>query len=102
MARRKLTAKEIENLGAEVPQWRVEGEALYRELVFSDFVEAFGFMTKVALLAQAMNHHPDWNNVYKTVRIRLSTHDVGGLSELDFQLAEKIDDLVQTFTDSAP
>jgi len=102
MARRKLTAKEVEDLRADVPHWRVEGEALRRELVFGDFVEAFGFMTKVALLAEAMNHHPDWSNVYKTVRISLSTHDVGGLSELDFQLAEKIDDLVQTFTDSAP
>ena len=102
MARRKLTANEVEERKAEAPSWSIEGGELCRELVFGDFVEAFGFMTKVALLAEAMNHHPDWSNVYRTVRIRLSTHDVGGLSELDFQLAAKIDALVPAASDSAP
>ncbi|TDJ72562.1 MAG: 4a-hydroxytetrahydrobiopterin dehydratase [Planctomycetota bacterium] len=94
MARRKLTADEVEQRRPAAPQWNVEGGALQREFLFADFVAAFGFMTQVALVAESMDHHPDWSNVYRTVRITLSTHDVGGLSELDFQLAAKIDALV--------
>jgi 4a-hydroxytetrahydrobiopterin dehydratase len=59
--------------------------------VLKNFVEAFGFMTQVALIAEKMNHHPEWHNVYRTVEIHLTTHDVGGLSELDFALAQQID-----------
>jgi 4a-hydroxytetrahydrobiopterin dehydratase len=93
MALRKLTPVEVEQSKSEVPAWDVRDDSLYREFVFGDFVAAFGFMTQVAILAEAMNHHPDWSNVYSTVRIGLSTHDVGGLSSSDFQLAAKIDAL---------
>ncbi|MBC6436870.1 MAG: 4a-hydroxytetrahydrobiopterin dehydratase [Rhodobacteraceae bacterium] len=73
--------------------WRmVEGrDAITKCFVFADFNEAFGWMTRVALMAENMNHHPEWFNVYKTVEVTLSTHDVGGLSTLDIALATKID-----------
>lgn len=101
MALRKLTPEEVERRKSEIPAWDVRGDTLYREFVFGDFVAAFGFMTQVAILAEAMNHHPDWSNVYSTVRIGLSTHDVGGLSDSDFQLAAKIDALAPAIPDSA-
>jgi 4a-hydroxytetrahydrobiopterin dehydratase len=75
--------------------WKdVEGrEAIAKRFVFADFKEAFGFMTKVALTAEKMDHHPEWTNVYKTVDVTLSSHDVGGVSERDVKLAEAIDRL---------
>lgn len=78
------------------PLWhQVAGrDAITRDFVFADFSEAFAFMTRVALLAETMNHHPEWSNVYRTVSITLSTHDAGGLTELDTRLAKAIDALV--------
>jgi 4a-hydroxytetrahydrobiopterin dehydratase len=70
--------------------WTLENAKLRREFVFENFVQAFGFMTKVALLAQEMDHHPNWENVFNRVTIALTTHDVGGISSLDFELAHKI------------
>ena len=73
----------------------VEGrDAIEKEYVFADFVEAFGWMTQVAIWAEKWDHHPEWFNVYKTVKVTLSTHDVGGLSALDAKLARKMDALV--------
>lgn len=63
---------------------------LYGEFLFSDFVNAFGFMSSIALIAERMNHHPEWFNVYNKVQIHLSTHEVGGVSENDFHLADEI------------
>lgn len=71
---------------------RGEHGSLHRDLVFSSFSEAFGFMTEVAIQAEAMNHHPDWRNVYNRVSITLTTHDAGGLTELDLVLARRIDE----------
>jgi len=72
----------------------VEGrEAITKRFVFGDFNAAFGWMTRVALVAEHMNHHPEWFNVYKTVDVTLATHDVGGLSNLDVALASKMDRL---------
>ena len=68
-------------------------DAIARTFEFKNFVEAFGFMTKVALKAEKMNHHPEWSNVYGKVEIKLSTHDAGGLTELDVKLARAIDRL---------
>ena len=68
-----------------------DGSAIYRTLEFADFKQAFAFMTRVALQAESMNHHPDWSNAYKTVDISLSTHDAGGLTDSDFKLARYID-----------
>ncbi len=71
-----------------------ERDAIRKLFVFKNFVEAFGFMTKVAILAEKMNHHPEWSNVYKTVDVTLTTHDADGLSALDVKLAKKMDGLV--------
>jgi len=68
-------------------------DAITRKFVFKDFNEAFGFMTRAALVAEKMDHHPEWFNVYKTVEVTLSTHDAGGLTELDVKLAEAMNKL---------
>lgn len=79
----------------ELEDWHLceDREAIAKSFKFRDFREAFGFMTQVAITAEKMNHHPEWSNVYRTVDITLSTHDVGGLSELDLKLAAEIDRL---------
>jgi len=67
-------------------------DAISKEFVFRNFVDAFGWMTRIALQAEKMNHHPEWFNVFKTVKVTLSTHDAGGLTELDVKLAQKMED----------
>ena len=67
--------------------WQLDEGKLHRLFVFGDFIEAFGFMTRVALHAEKMNHHPEWSNVYKSVDVYLTTHEAGGITELDFKLA---------------
>ena len=67
--------------------------AITKTFTFGNFVEAFGFMTRCAIWAEKLNHHPEWSNVYKTVEVTLTTHDTGGLSELDAKLARKMDAL---------
>ncbi len=89
----KLTDEQIEQGLARLAGWERDGDVIRRELKFADFVEAFGFMTRVALAAESMDHHPNWYNAYNTVRIELSTHDAGGLTSKDFTLAEQIDTL---------
>lgn len=75
--------------------WTEENNALYRKFVFADFVSAFAFMTKVAIAAEKMNHHPKWTNVYNTVEIWLNTHDAGNIvTDKDRQLAQQIDHLI--------
>ncbi|MEZ4438147.1 MAG: 4a-hydroxytetrahydrobiopterin dehydratase [Polyangiaceae bacterium] len=94
MARpKKLTDAELERGLADLPQWSLVDGKLHRELSFADFNEAFGFMTRVALHAEAMNHHPEWFNVWATVKIDLRTHDADGITELDLRLARVIDGL---------
>ena len=89
----KLTDSEREALVDLLPPWTVlsDRDTITRDFVFPDFVEAFGFMSKVALLAERLDHHPEWSNVYNRVRIRLSTHEVGGLTMRDVKLAQMID-----------
>jgi 4a-hydroxytetrahydrobiopterin dehydratase len=70
-----------------------ERDAISKTFTFRNFVEAFGFMTKVAIWSERLDHHPEWFNVYKTVDVTLSTHDVSGLTELDVKLAKKMDAL---------
>lgn len=73
------------------PEWKIENNALFRQFEFKDFAEAFGFMNKVAVVAEEMNHHPDWRNVYNRVEMRLTTHDAGDkVTDRDIALAEKI------------
>jgi 4a-hydroxytetrahydrobiopterin dehydratase len=74
--------------------WTEEGGALIRRFAFADFSEAWAFMSRVALIAEAMDHHPEWSNVWNKVDIRLTTHDAGGLTEKDREMAARIDALV--------
>jgi 4a-hydroxytetrahydrobiopterin dehydratase len=76
---------------ADVPGWTRNGDGIERRYVFRDFAQAFGFMARIALLAEKADHHPEWSNVWNRVDIRLTTHDAGGLSERDFALARAID-----------
>ena len=93
MATTKLTDAEINAQLDGISGWTVENEKLHKEFQFNSFVEAFGFMVRVALIAESMNHHPEWFNVYNRVTVDLATHDAGGISALDFELAKKIDAL---------
>lgn len=88
----KLTPDEAETMMASVPGWTLNGDGIDRTYKFKDFTQAFGFMARVALLAEKADHHPEWSNVYNRVDIRLTTHDAGGLSTRDFALARAIDD----------
>ncbi|MGE0419704.1 MAG: 4a-hydroxytetrahydrobiopterin dehydratase [Acetobacteraceae bacterium] len=91
-----LTESERASLSSVLPHWSmVEGrDAIRREFRFRDFNEAWGFMARVALLAEQQDHHPEWFNVWATVRIDLTTHDAGGLSARDIRLARAIDALI--------
>ena len=91
----KLTADARKSALAKLTGWsEVQGrDAITRKFVFKDFNQAFGFMTRAALVAEKMDHHPEWFNVYKTVEVTLSTHDAGGLTELDVKLAEAMNAL---------
>jgi 4a-hydroxytetrahydrobiopterin dehydratase len=93
MSPERLSPAEIERRLEALPDWVIDQRKLYRQFVFRDFVEAFGFMSRVALLAEAMNHHPEWSNVYNRVDIHLTSHDAGGISERDFTLAGRINRL---------
>lgn len=73
------------------PGWEFEENGIFKSYEFRDFVDAFSFMTRVAMEAEKLNHHPEWSNVYNKVQVRLSTHDAGGVTDLDFSLAETID-----------
>ena len=79
--------------------WRIEGNALKCEVSFKDFIEAFTFMTTVALYVEKLNHHPHWTNVYNKLIINLTTHDAGGLTEQDFKLARLIDKELSRYGD---
>ncbi|ARU17437.1 4a-hydroxytetrahydrobiopterin dehydratase [Croceicoccus marinus] len=89
----RLTDTEISAALNELPQWqlREDGLAITRTLKFGDFAEAFGFMTRVAILAEKADHHPEWFNVYNRVEITLTTHHADGLSQRDVALARQID-----------
>jgi 4a-hydroxytetrahydrobiopterin dehydratase len=93
---RRLTDAERGALGTTIPHWTpaLDKDAIRREFKFADFSAAWGFMSRVALLAEKQDHHPEWSNVYNTVRIELTTHDTGGLSENDVKLAKAIDALL--------
>ena len=88
---RKLSEKEIQQEVGKLAGWKVVNGKVNKTFEFDDFVHAFGFMTKVAMEAEKMNHHPEWFNVYNRVRIDLVTHDVSGISNYDIMLAKTID-----------
>lgn len=94
MAIERLSAEQVKQALSALSDWEMDGDRIHRRLVFDDFNQAFGFMTRVALSAEAINHHPEWSNVWNRVDIWLTTHDAGGLSSLDFELAGRIDGLL--------
>ena len=89
----KLSESEIRSALRELSGWSVLNGKLHREFTFSDFVHAFGFMASGALVAEAMGHHPEWLNVYNRLTVDLTTHDAGGISAKDFELAAKLNAL---------
>ena len=90
---RALTDQEIQDRLPSLDGWIIENEKLHKKFVFDDFVQAFAFMSAVALVAEKSQHHPEWFNVYNRVTIDLTTHDAGGISEKDFALAAVADEL---------
>jgi 4a-hydroxytetrahydrobiopterin dehydratase len=94
-ATRRLTQEEIKLALSRLAGWEIVGGKLHREYRFHDFVEAWGFMSMAALLVQQMDHHPEWFNVYHTVKIDLVTHDAGGISRRDVELADKLEALAR-------
>jgi 4a-hydroxytetrahydrobiopterin dehydratase len=89
------TQQQIEAELFTLSGWVQKNQTLLKEITFKNFTQAFGFMTQVALEAEKLDHHPDWTNSYNKVLINLSTHDAGGLTELDFKLAKKIDKILE-------
>jgi 4a-hydroxytetrahydrobiopterin dehydratase len=91
----KLTADARKAALAKLPGWSALAgrDAIQKKFIFKDFNQAFGFMARAALIAEKMDHHPEWFNVYKTVEVTLSTHDAGGVTELDVKLAQAMDQL---------
>ena len=96
MSVEELTQEERDSWMLALPEWSLarEGKAIERTFEFADFAEAFAFMTRIAIIAEKRDHHPEWFNVYNKVEITLTTHDAGGLSLRDVNMAKKIDKLV--------
>ena len=84
---------ELNELVVKIPNWEIKSKHIQREFNFANFIEAFAFMTKVALISEKYNHHPNWENVYAKVIIKLNTHDLGGITNLDQTLASEINKL---------
>ncbi len=93
---KKLSEAEVEEALADLPEWSLENGKLHREYRFPGFAEAFGFMASAALVAESMNHHPEWFNVYHTVKIDLTTHDLGGISSADLEMARRFEALARS------
>lgn len=90
---KKYSEAESRNAIKNLDGWEMDNHRIRKTFILSNFVEAFGFMASVAILAERADHHPEWSNVYKTVSIELTTHEAGGLTEKDFSLASEIDAL---------
>ena len=93
--RKKLSDSEILEGLSELNSWTVENHKLHKTYEFADFTEAFAFMTKSAMAAEKLNHHPEWYNVYNKVTVDLTTHDLGGISTYDFELAKIMDSFAE-------
>jgi len=91
--RKKLSDSELTGTLKSLSGWSIRDGKLHKEFKFDNFVHAFGFMSKVALIAEKMNHHPDWSNVYNRVTIDLVTHDLGGISSFDVEFASRVQQL---------
>lgn len=88
-----LSADELEHAIGELNHWQIVDGKLYRQFQFTSFIEAFGFMARVALIAETKGHHPEWFNVYNKVAVQLTTHDAGGITMNNITLAQSIDAL---------
>ena len=86
----------LNNFLAKNPSWTLYNKTIKKQFKFENFIDAFGFISKVALLSEKMDHHPNWQNTYNKVRIELTTHDLGGITSNDIKLAEAIDKLIDT------
>ena len=93
MSIEKATDIQIQEFVAEYGSWSVENNKLHREYVFADFIQAFGFMTAVAQIAESADHHPEWFNVYRKVVVDLTTHEADGITERDFNLARRMEEI---------
>ena len=90
-----LQNEELKELVAKIPGWEISSNYIEREFNFRNFIEAFSFMTKIALICEKHNHHPNWENVYSKVVIKLITHDLGGISNLDQTIASEINEIFE-------
>ena len=90
----KLTESVIEEKLKNLPGWSLKNEKLYKEFQFNDFNQAFGFMTRAAIEIEKMNHHPEWFNVYNRITVELTTHDAGGITDNDVNLARILNSLI--------
>ena len=88
-----LQDDELKELVVKIPKWELMDNCIEREFDFDNFIEAFAFMTKIALICEKHNHHPNWENVYSRVKIKLTTHDLGGVTNLDQTIASEINDI---------
>lgn len=95
MGKVKLKQEEINIQMKDLPEWKISGDSITREYSFDDFKQAFAFMSAVALVAEKMDHHPDWRNVFNDVNVELTTHDVGGITSSDISLARSMDEWAQ-------
>ena len=91
-----IEKKQLDYFIKKNPSWIVDNKTIQKEFKFENFIDAFGFMSKVALLSENMNHHPNWQNTYNKVNIELTTHDKGGITKNDTKLAESIDKLINS------
>ena len=90
-----LQNEELKELVAKIPEWKIISNHIEREFNFRDFIEAFSFMTKIALICEKHNHHPNLENVYSKVIIKLNTHDLGGITNLDQTIASEINEIFE-------
>jgi len=93
MSIQRLSDQEAAKGIASLPGWQIEQGKLHKSFEFRDFIQAFGFMSRVALVAESLGHHPEWSNMWNKVVVNLSTHSIGGISRLDIELAGKIQEL---------
>tara|TARA_Y100001968_G_scaffold194287_1_gene178213 strand:+ start:65 stop:352 length:288 start_codon:yes stop_codon:yes gene_type:complete len=91
-----IEQNELVHFTKKNPSWVIDNKSIKKEFKFDNFIDAFGFISRVALLSEKMDHHPSWQNTYNKVKIELTTHDLGGITTNDIKLAESIDNLINT------
>src|SRR5260221_13695470 len=97
MSKPRLTDEEIDRRISGLESWRREGDKLVADFKFKSFVDAFSWMASIALVAEKLDHHPEWTNVYNRVHVELITHDAGGITALDFNLAGRMSELARRY-----